>query len=135
MKQQLVGPFRNLSDLSSSQAESVMNDIRKDSSLFASGRSADYLEIRRHLEMLVRQMFINKGGKPIRERPHYMVLGFCPWLKTWYQNGAELRIPLADFEPEIVSFTYGDTFPAMRYEDGKLVENAIHAKYVSININ
>jgi hypothetical protein len=30
-----------------------------------------------------------------------------------------LCIPLAVFQPKIVSFTYGDTFPAMRYADAK----------------
>ena len=48
-----------------------------------------------------------------------MILGSCPWLQTWYKEGRELRVLLAVFRPEVVSFTYGDTFPAMRYPDGK----------------
>jgi hypothetical protein len=34
-------------------------------------------------------------------------------------GGCGLRIPLAVFSAEIVSFTYGDTFPALRHQDGK----------------
>ena len=48
-----------------------------------------------------------------------MILGACPWLLEWYQDGVEIRVPLADFDPHIISFTYGDTFPTMRYKDGK----------------
>ncbi len=81
--------------------------------------SADYLAIRRGLEDMVRQQFMTKGGSPRRLRPHYLILGTCPWLKSWYREGCEIRIPLAQVDPASVSFTYGDTFPAMRYEDGK----------------
>lgn len=75
--------------------------------------------IRRELEDKVRKLFIEKGGKPVRERPHYMTLGQCQWLKEWYTDGCELSIPLSSFKYEVLSFTYGDTFPAMRYQDGK----------------
>ena len=49
----------------------------------------------------------------------YAVLGACPWLLAWYPNGRELRLPLGLFPPETISFTFGDTFPAMRIRDGK----------------
>jgi len=48
-----------------------------------------------------------------------MIVGACPWLKQWYRHGAEIQIPLSEFKMEIISFTYGDTFPAMRYQDGR----------------
>ncbi|MBN1813347.1 MAG: hypothetical protein JXA14_16040 [Anaerolineae bacterium] len=113
------GPFLNLSDFAPAEAEQVLDQIRHRGEIFASKRSPDYLAIRRELEVKVRQLFIAKGGKPVRERPHYMILGACPWLIDWYKDGRELRVPLAQFGPDIVSFTYGDTFPAMRYPDGK----------------
>jgi hypothetical protein len=113
------GPFRNLSDLPLVEAERVQAELRERGGTFASQRNADYLSIRRMLEDRVREAFIEKGGKPERVRPHYLIVGSCPWVQTWYANGCELRIPLANFAPTIVSFTYGDTFPAMRYQDGK----------------
>jgi hypothetical protein len=113
------GPFRNLSDLPPAEAEAIMDRIRRAGGVFASRRAADYLAIRRDLEDQVRRRFVAKGGRPRRLRPHYMILGACPWLLNWYQAGRELRIPLAAFDPAVVSFTYGDTFPAMRYPDGK----------------
>lgn len=114
-----IGPFVNLSDLGPSQAEIQLARIRQYGKTFASQRSADYLMIRRELEDRVRGLFIQKGGCPIRPRPHYMILGACPWGLSWYVEGCELRINLDAFPPEIISFTYGDTFPAMRYQDSK----------------
>ncbi len=114
-----LGPFRSLSDLPPDQAEAVLGQIRAAGATFASRRTEDYLAIRRGLEERVRQAFIAKGGAPRRLRPHYMILGACPWLLQWYRHGRELRIPLAAFAATVISFTYGDTFPAMRYQDGK----------------
>jgi hypothetical protein len=34
-------------------------------------------------------------------------------------EGQEIRLPLNSFCPSQISFTYGDSFPAMRYNDGK----------------
>jgi hypothetical protein len=75
--------------------------------------------IRRELEARVRSLLVEKGGRPKRERPLYAVLGACPWLLSWYPRGRELRLPLDAFPPDVLSFTYGDTFPAMRIDDGK----------------
>jgi hypothetical protein len=117
--EQSRGAFRNLSDLPPDEAEAVLSAIRARGEGFASQRAAGYLTIRRELEAFVRARFIEKGGQPTRERPHYLILGACDWLQSWYAHGAEVRIPLCKFDAKIVSFTYGDTFPAMRYGDGK----------------
>jgi hypothetical protein len=113
------GPFVSLSNLPPEEAELIQEQIRREGKVFASQRKADYLQIRRELEDQVRALFITKGGRPVCQRPHYMILGSCPWLLDWYQAGCELRIPLSKFDPGRVSFTYGDTFPAMRFRDGK----------------
>jgi hypothetical protein len=112
-------PFRSLSNLPPEEAKAVLSAIRQRGAGFASQRKADYLTIRRELEATVRQRFIEKGGQPVRACPHYLILGSCDWLRSWYTQGCELRVPLEQFEPLHVSFTYGDTFPAMRYADGK----------------
>jgi hypothetical protein len=113
------GPLRNLSDLAEEQAQEILSRIRSQGDRFASRRGDDYLSVRRGLEDQVRSLFIAKGGLPKRRRPHYFILGECAWLKSWYPHGCELRIPLSAFPLDSVSFTYGDTFPAMRYPDGK----------------
>jgi hypothetical protein len=112
-------PFRSLSNLPLNEAEAVLNGIRQRGEGFASQRNTDYLIIRHELETFVRARFVEKGGQPLRTHPHYMILGRCDWVKSWYPQGCEVSIPLDRFDPAHVSFTYGDTFPAMRYTDGK----------------
>jgi hypothetical protein len=46
----------------------------------------------------------------------------------WYIDGRELCIPLATFNREIVSFTYGDTFPALRFQDGKPYRGQVYTR-------
>jgi hypothetical protein len=100
-------------------AERVLEAIRRAGTIFASKRAPDYLVIRRELEQRIRGLFIARGGQPRRETPHYFILGSCPWVQSWYRDGREVRVPLTDIDPAVVSFTVGDSFPAMRYQDGK----------------
>ena len=120
------GPFSNLSMLPLEQAEEILDEIRRDGNRFASQRASDYLKKRLELETRIRQRFEEKGGKPKLTRPHYMILGACPWLKKWYVDGQELQIKLASVPQECVSFTYGDSFPAMNYKDGKPYRGQIY---------
>jgi len=114
-----IGPFVNLSDLPYQKANKINQSIREEKTAFASKRSEDYLLIRNEIEAKVRSLFIMKGGEPQRKNPHYMILGSCNWVKSWYRDGKEIKIPLQQFDPKIISFTYGDTFPATRYQNGK----------------
>jgi hypothetical protein len=114
-----AGPFSNLSMLPLEQAEQILEEIRRNGNRFASQRSGDYLKRRLELEIRIRQLFESKGGQPKLTHPHYMILGACPWLKGWYVDGQELQIKLTSIPKECISFTYGDSFPAMNYNDGK----------------
>jgi hypothetical protein len=123
-----TGPFKNLSKLSITAVQQVMEQLKTKSNVFASKRSDDYLEIRRELEGRARDLFILKGGEPVSSYPHYMTLGECVWIKDWYQNGRELRLRLDEFDESAVSFTYGDLFPTMRYKDGKPYRETVYTK-------
>ena len=114
-----AGPFSNLSMLSLEHAEQILAEIRRNGNRFASQRPVDYIQKRFALEDKIRKRFEAKGGKPILTRPHYMILGACPWLKEWYVDGQELQINLVSISVSCVSFTYGVSFPAMNYNDGK----------------
>ncbi|MDP5274273.1 hypothetical protein [Chengkuizengella axinellae] len=120
------GPFKSLSDLNMQEAEQIQNLIRKEGTLFASNRSENYIQIRFELEALARRLFIKKGGKPVNKSPHYMTLGACPWIKTWYVSGEEIKINVNEFEPKTISFTYGDLFPTMRFDDDKSYRKMIY---------
>jgi len=70
-----------------------------------------YMFYRRLIESRVRSMFIEKGGNPTRQTPHYMIIGKCDFCKTWYKCADYIEIPIEEFDMNTVSFTYGDTFP------------------------
>jgi hypothetical protein len=101
------------------QAEQILEEIRRNGNRFASQRSSDYLKKRLALEDRIRKLFEEKGGKPKLKKPQYFIVGTCPWLKGWYVDGQEVQIKLISIPESCVSFTYGDSFPAMNYQDGK----------------
>jgi len=123
-----TGPFQNLSALSIEEALQVQRRLKQNKNWFASQRADDYMNIRRDLEARARALFTAKGGKPTKEYPHYMTLGPCEWIKKWYPNGKEIRILLDDMQPEMMSFTYGDLFPTMRYLDDKPYRGKVYVK-------
>lgn len=40
-----------------------------------------------------------------------MVVEHSPWLSTWYENMAFIKIPIKEFDTSTLSFTYGDSHP------------------------
>jgi hypothetical protein len=124
-----TGPFKNLSDIPLEQAKHVLAKIKADNQSFAANRLPGYLERRRELEQIARKIFVDKGGKPVRCVPHYMVVGECAWLQTWYMHGCYLKIPLSAFDPETISFSYGDLFPTFspRVTDQKEYRGQIYS--------
>jgi len=105
------GPFLSLTALSNEDAVKIQDSLRSAQKTFAAQRSESYLPRRRELERLARGLFMQKGGAPERETPHYFVVGECPWLATWYERADRIQIPIDEFDMRTVSFTYGDTFP------------------------
>ncbi|MDR0958053.1 MAG: hypothetical protein LBM16_02445 [Clostridiales bacterium] len=97
--------------MSPTEADAVQANIVRSGKGFAAQRNERYLSRRRELEQIVRDLFIGKGGKPVRTVPHYMVIGECPWLETWYSDSRFVKIHVSEFDMSTVSFTYGDTFP------------------------
>lgn len=114
------GAFTNLSELSLEEAQRIQDELTRDGKVFAGKRNAEYLARRKYLEELVRNMFIEKGGNPVRKTPYYMVIGECPWLATWYEEGDVVNIPINEFDLNTLSFTYGDMFPTF---STKLTDN------------
>ena len=117
-----TGPFRNISELSYDGAEALLERIRRErpASLCAQ-RDEEYMQKRRENEKTVRDRFLKLGGRTERSVPHYMVFGHCPWLLSWYEQPAYIRIPISEFDLSTVSFTYGDSFPTFspRVNDGR----------------
>lgn len=117
-----IGPFRNLSDLTVSEAEAVLARIRQTwPGSMCAARQESYINDRLYYEEILRREFVRMGGRPERKAPHYMVVGDCPWLHTWYENCDWIRIPAEEFDCRSLSFTYGDSHPTFspRVNDGR----------------
>ena len=121
-------PFLSLSALPLEEAAEIQNRLVSENKTFAAQRYDGYLPRRRELEKIVRSLFIEKGGKPKKETPHYFVIGECPWLATWYEQSDYIKIPVSEFDLQTVSFTYGDTFPTFspNVSDGMEYRNTVY---------
>lgn len=93
------------------EANKILSDIKARNSSFAAKRTDGYLARRKELESKAREIFISKAGKPETTVPHYMVVEECEWLKSWYKNGGFVKIDIAEFNTDTLSFSYGDMFP------------------------
>lgn len=125
-----IGAFSNLSDLSVNEAEKVLEKIKNDRpSSQAAQRDVNYMKRRINYEKIVRNLFIEKGGKPTRKVPHYMVVEECKWLNSWYIDGCYVKIPIEDFDLNTISFTYGDMHPTFSpiINDGKEYRKKIYS--------
>lgn len=117
-----IGPFRNLSDVSAEEANRVLKEIaEKKPNVQCAKRKPEYMQMRAYYENILRSEFQKKGGLIQRKVPHYMVVEHSPWLSTWYENSAFIKIPIEEFDLRTVSFTYGDSHPTFsdKVNDGK----------------
>ena len=109
----------SLSDLSDDKVQELIDNFRAEDkssgkkTVAGSVYSDDNIGKRRNQEYMTRVTFSEKGGKPVRQYPYYMILGtddasFQEGLKGWYSNGDSIKIPAEEFDLSAVSFTYGD---------------------------
>lgn len=124
-----IGPFRNLSDVSFEEANEILNEIKRNKpNVQCAKRQATYIEDRLHYEAILREKFVEKGGIIRRQAPHYMVVEHSPWLSTWFEHSAYIKIPIEEFDLSTVSFTYGDSHPTFspRVTDNKEYRKKIY---------
>jgi hypothetical protein len=117
-----IGPFKNLSDISIDEAKGILNELKRTKpNVQCAKRLATYIEDRLHYEEILREKFRKKGGIIQKQAPHYMVVEHSPWLSTWFENCAYIKIPIEEFDLTTVSFTYGDSHPTFspRITDNK----------------
>ena len=107
-----IGPFLNLSELSNHKAGIILSNIKKTKpSAYSAQRDPEYMFRRRMYEDIIKKEFKKKGGSIKRDVPHYMVVEHSPWLSSWFENSAFIKIPIEEFDINTVSFTYGDSHP------------------------
>lgn len=110
-------PFLNLSELDGEYLEqtlAALADRRSQDPGFKRVFGRRYTAFRRATEEKLHRLFLQAGGKPDRKSPHYFVLGECPWFANLYPSTAAVRVNLDRLDPSKTSFTYPDSFVAMR---------------------
>lgn len=129
-----TGPFKSLTKLPADEAMSVMEKVRSERpGSFCAQRDEMYIGKRRNCEAILRREFAKKGGVIEIDSPHYMVAGYSPWLYSWYEQPAYIKIPIEKFDLKTVSFTYGDSMPTFsdKVNDGKEYRKKLYT-YVEI---
>jgi hypothetical protein len=115
-----AGPFRSLSDLPQGGNNPVFLELltrHKHIPVYRRRFGVDYIEVRRRVESELKELFIARGGKPKRSTPYYLTLGECPWFKGLNDEHQELKVDLAQLNPETTSLTFPDSFIAMSRQD------------------
>ena len=108
--------FSNLTQLEFDSAEEYLTYI-KEHGLAVNSYNERYVRRRFNTEKALYDQFVQKGGKPRTKHPYYFTLGKCD---EWFygRKGAFgcVEFLLDEFEPSVVSFTYGDSVPTFMSE-------------------
>jgi hypothetical protein len=102
------GPFRNICTLSGDEAERILNEIR------ATGKrnlKPNYLQRRLATEEWLRAERTRKLGRPPLAHPIYCFLGDFDGVDS--SRPLSIRIPLASFTREAITFTYPDSMASL----------------------
>jgi hypothetical protein len=97
-----------------------------------------YWPRRRRTDQWVRSEFEKKGGRPVEPYPQYLVLGTSSYISALGDDGgyAEIRIPLSEFDPKEVSFTYSDCMVSLWLHEAQQQEQyynpEIHGKVFTL---
>jgi hypothetical protein len=101
-------PFHSLSDLEDEAIAGVLEEIAGRRELEFRLTREEYLPRRRQIESEMRAQFVELGGRPVRESPHYAILGTFSLYEDdpgWRSVSAPLNAVASD-----VTFTFTDSF-------------------------
>jgi len=116
-----IGPFISLSDIPIDEAKTILNTIAETKPhVQSASRRPEYMDRRHYIENILKTEFLKKGGVVKRATPHYMVVEHSPWLNTWFEDPAFVKIPITEFDLNTISFTYGDAFPVFSDNQHKM---------------
>jgi hypothetical protein len=105
-------PFQSLSALSDRHALKTISNLQQRNGLVYRRfkNPENYLKFRHETETWLRNEFIDKGGNPASIYPYYFVINRSIWIEEGYnRNFNKLEIPISDFDPQQISFTYPDS--------------------------
>lgn len=104
-------PFLNIMDLFEDERLPIITSLNSKYEKGLTRRAFPewYLIQRKNAEKRIRELFIEKGGKPNRNSPHYFCLGKSNlWTKTYLERTKFVSIPISNDEPDIF-YSIGDS--------------------------
>ncbi len=120
--------FSNLTQLVYDSADDYLEYIREHN-LAVKSYDEKYLRRRFDSEKTLYEKFVSKGGNPRIRHPYYFTLGKCD---AWFYNQKNcfgcLGFSIEEFDPSVVSFTYGDSVPTFmpEFQDGKEYRSQVY---------
>ena len=110
-------PLKNIMRLPREEAFSMaekLSDTHPETTAFYRFKDFEnYYPLRLETDKMLYERFCALGGKPREKHPLSFVLGRSDYLHHWFGDGNIIRIPLTWIEPEIVSFTLGDSMSTL----------------------
>lgn len=106
-------PLMNIMRLSEKEAFSLAQEFAEnhpDTAAFY--RFADfknYYALRKRQDDYLYSHFIELGGLPEEKHPLSFVVEGSDYLRSWFGNGIETKLPLKEIAPFHISFTIGDS--------------------------
>ena len=111
-------PLRNIMRLPRDEAFAFAKSMAvRNENTTAFYRFADfenYFPRRKEADALLHRAFSALGFAPENEHPLSFVLEGSEYLKNWFGNGNEIRVPLDSIPETAVSFTFGDSMGALK---------------------
>lgn len=120
--------FSNLTQLEYDSTDKYLTYI-KDRNLAVISYNEHYLQHRINTEKSLYDQFVQKGGKPRIRTPYYFTLGKC---NDWFYNQKNcfgcIGFSVEEFDPAVISFTYGDSVPSFmpEFQDGKEYRSQVY---------
>lgn len=105
------------------------DDIDKYHEILPRNYDRNYIRRRIETERKLYTLFKSKGGSPRRKHPYYLTLGNCDrWFFGEKHCFGSLVFDLDEFDPDTVSFTYGDSIPTFmdEFDDGKAYRKQVY---------
>ena len=122
------GPFRSISELSEPEAIRIMDQMTEANTWhpprFAPGRRERYMKARRRSEQRLHAAFLEKGGRPQRRHPYYLIPE-TPGVEAFWPSAGKVRVPVNEISSDAISFTYLDSMvcDALLYDPDRVPEN------------
>jgi len=87
-------PFRSISALPFDEAKKILNAQREINENLVHPNIKWFLERRYEADKIIREKFIEIGGKPVQTAPIYFSLGANKGISTWFENPTLIKIPI-----------------------------------------